>query len=215
MSEENKDKKKSGIGNFFFMKIIFVIIFIAISIYLFIIFVNKRDMYDLEINKSPARVIHLQGQFPYEKGLTLAFNVDYSSSNPACKRMAKLLYFIPVAEVSRRVNVDIPVKKISATEYKAEVVLDRYSPGYCDWKYAGVGYQISGGKQTYWSGYSALGKIPESIGSVSLNCKYRSYLSDKSKNKYETYLSCDEPDHINIGNASLKTTELNFLIEDN
>lgn len=132
---------------------------------------------DPKINTAPSQKITISGQFPFDKGLGLALKVHFYSRNPSCKQMARAFFIFPATEVDRSADIDVPVKRLGANQYFAEVAFDQLSPGFCDWEYGGMSYQILGGrhpngKQLENSLNSALGQIPRRIRRATFLCEY-------------------------------------------
>lgn len=127
------------------------------------------------LNSQPTQKIVIRGSFPFSKGFDLVLDASYTSKNPTCRQMARTLLIFPAAEVNRNIDVPVPVQREGEDRYRAEVVLDYVSPGFCEWKFSGMGYRVTGNKQSD-TGVSGLGDIPHRANNAEMVCRYRQVL---------------------------------------
>lgn len=159
------------------------------------------------LNDSPTQTYEISGEFPFDQGLSLDLKVSYQSSNPTCRQMARVFFLIPAAEVDRRLSIHLPVKQVGPNRYATEVVLDRYRPGFCEWRYAGMGYRIVGGKQSS-TAHDGLGPIPNRLKKLDMQCKYHEIIEQK-----RFYISCNGSNESLVETNTKPSAELNFFWE--
>ncbi|MFA7270650.1 MAG: hypothetical protein WC073_15040 [Sterolibacterium sp.] len=162
-------------------------------------------LYTPQLNSNPVQHIAIRGQFPYNKGLKLALQVSFSSKNPTCKQMAMAFFIFPAAKVDRSVELDVPVNQMAEDRYEAELNIDHFLPGFCEWEYAGMSYQFLGDRQSDTNQH-ALGPIPIKANRSTLACEY----SNIPKTNL-THVYCRKAVPPFLDKAIQPTTELNFL----
>jgi hypothetical protein len=95
------------------------------------------------IKPDPVEKIFVSGTFPFDRGWTLLIEKRFYTDNPTCKHLARVFFFVPVAEVSRELAVPIEVTRHKRNEYSFQYHDDYLAPGFCEWKSGFVAYQIS------------------------------------------------------------------------
>ena len=160
-----------------------------------------------KINDHPTQKVVIHGQFPFDKGLALGFKVDFRSRNPTCKQMARVFLIIPATEVNRSTYSHVPVRRVGQNQYETEVYLDYILPGFCEWEYAGMSYNISE-EGLPSDAYSGLGGIPRLIKDASFSCKRIKVL----KREISTF-HCRESRGPSVMDDVLRPAEFNFVWE--
>jgi hypothetical protein len=173
-----------------------------------VIYMSYRWVVDPKINEHPVQKISIHGDFPFDKGLNLYFTVDYRSFNPTCKQTARVFLIIPAADVNRKTTFPVPIRRIGETRYEAEIYLDYISPGFCEWGYAGMGYDILK-KDELPRGGQGLGGIPRSIKKST----YRCWESRVPKTDRFIFL-CRRQTDPGVKDDFLSPAELNFVLTE-
>ena len=159
-----------------------------------------------QINPNPSQHFVISGHFPYSKGLTLALQVSFNSRNPSCKQIARAFFIFPAAEVNRSIELDVAVKRTAENHYEAELNADHFMPGFCEWEYGGMSYQILGDKQSDTNQH-ALGPVPHKANRSTLVCEYSSI---PKTNRLHVYCRKATPPYFDIDKRQ-PSVELNFL----
>jgi len=159
------------------------------------------------VNSAPTKKVVIRGQFPFSEGLDLSLRVIFFSKNPSCQQTPMVFLVIPAAsDTDRKIRFDIPVKRGDGDRYTAELNLDHFSPGFCEWQYGGMSYQFLGGKLTRPGPSFGVGPFPTRDRRMTYRCQYRTI----SKPAFLTVI-CDELLRLPVGAGdSEKTAELNF-----
>lgn len=164
------------------------------------------------VNSAPKQKVVISGQFPFSKGLELSLRASFYSRDPTCKQTPRVFLIIPAAsEIDRKIHIDIPIKRGDGDRYSAEVSIDHFPPGFCDWQYGGMSYQLSGGQQSGAGLFSAIGPFPNLYRRMTYTCEYHTI----SKTDRLT-VSCGLP--LRLPNDISKTgdtAELNFTWKGN
>jgi len=159
------------------------------------------------VNSAPTQKVVISGQFPFSKGLDLSLQASFYSRNPTCKRTPQVFLIIPAAsDINREIDLDLPVKRGDGDRYTAELNLDHFSPGFCDWQYGRMSYQFSGGRLSRAGLSHALGPFPTRDRRMTYNCEYHTI----SKPVFLT-VSCGLPLRLpNDISKTSDTAELDF-----
>lgn len=170
MEEEKSKTKKlekekheiSPTGAFFLICLFLIgICVVARMVYYYIHYEPTR-------NYNSQEIYTIKGEFPFDKGYNLQLDVDYITSNDECSDHSLNPLFNPSPI---RVTHPLEVVQTGENTFVASFAKDYYAPGDCKWRYAGVGYNISGGKHNLpTGGMSGLGGFPVDDGRTELLC---------------------------------------------
>ena len=168
------------------------------------------------INSDPKRKILIRGQFPFSQGLDLKLDINFRSRNPACKHTGRAFLIFPTAEVDRRSRQIISVKREDGDHYSAEVTLDYFLPGFCDWQHDGMGYGFSGGKIGPSSMMDGMGPFPDRKKTLTYVCGYQVVSNSRTVGPTSTtYVTCDFPAMTKDTISTGSNAELNFIWKGN
>jgi len=159
------------------------------------------------VNSVPRQKVVIRGQFPFNKGLNLSLQASFYSRNPSCKQTAQVFLVVPAASgIDASIDLDVPVIRENGEGYLAEINIDHFQPGFCDWQFGGMAYQFSGGKLSRPGLLHALGPFPLENRSITFSCEYHTI----SKPNLLT-VSCGLPRRLlNDIDKTNNTAELNF-----
>ena len=169
------------------------------------------------INSDPKRKILIRGQFPFSQGLDLRLHVTYQSRNPICKQTVRVFWIIPATstKVDSLSAFYIPIRHESEDRYSAEVIVDHFLPGFCDWQYGGMAYGFAGGKigPSASSVTSSMGgPFPVRKKTLTYVCGYQVVSNSRTVGPTSTtYVTCDFPVMTEDTSPTGSNAELNFI----
>jgi hypothetical protein len=190
---------------------------ITTIIILGLLFVGYRWLMSPHINPDPKQKILIRGQFPFSQGLDLKLHVTYQSRNPICKQTVRVFWIIPATstKVDRLSALYLPTRREGEDRYSAEVMLDHFFPGLCDWQYGGMGYGFSGGKIGPSSITHGMSPFPVQKKTLTYVCGYQVVSNSSITTPSITVVSCDFPVMTKDATPTGSNAELNFIWKGN
>lgn len=156
------------------------------------------------VNPNPVKRVVVRGVFPYAQGWELRLRQDFFTSNPECKRSARLFFVIPMAIVAREVQIPVAVKRIDDEHYEAEYFEDHYLSGHCEWTAGFLYADPVRGKENMYGG--AILGFPKKYNKIDYRCHA---LTANAATGPVVYASCFEGDNRSFDPAR-KIGEVNF-----
>ena len=185
-----------------------MVVLIAFVLGLVALYGAKEWLFSPNINPNPTQRIVMHGSFPFDNGFSLQLQVSFTSNNPTCRQVERAFLIFAAANVDRTIRFKTKIVKTGNSQYETDIYLDYVAPGFCDWQYSGMSYNISGGPITHGL-YSALGDIPKKTKMAIFQCSDR-YIKNIGITSFYCLIEQETPQ-----SELLAPAQIDFIWKDN